>query len=46
MNFGSTNPDTDMPQYPGGPVKEGDIVLALVPGLENGMSEFVTTKDR
>jgi len=43
MNLGSEDPDTAVPQYPGGPVTEGDIVLALVPVAENAMSEFVTT---
>lgn len=36
--------DADMPQYPRGPVKEGDIVLALVPNVENAMAEYVTTE--
>ena len=30
------------PSYPWGPVKEGDIVLALVPVVENAMSEYAT----
>ena len=38
MNRGSA-PD---PNYPGGPVKEGDIVLSLVPVVENAMSEYAT----
>ena len=44
LNHGSTAPDIDMLQYPGGPVKEGDIVLALVPDVENAMAEYVTTE--
>ena len=39
----SMNPgEVTDPGYPGGPVKEGDIVLALVPVVENAMSEFAT----
>ncbi|MCP4755508.1 MAG: zinc-binding dehydrogenase [Proteobacteria bacterium] len=44
LNHGSTSLVGDLPQYPGGPVKEGDIVLALVPKFENAMAEYVTTE--
>ena len=44
MNRGSADAEAGIPQYPLGPVKEGDIVLALVPNVENAMSEYVTTE--
>jgi len=44
MNRGTADSDAGMPQYPRGPVKEGDIVLALVPNVENAMAEYVTTE--
>jgi len=41
----SMNPgDEPDPGYPWGTVKEGDIVLALVPLVENAMSEYATAK--
>jgi threonine dehydrogenase-like Zn-dependent dehydrogenase len=43
MNQGSADLATLSP-YPRGPVKEGDIVLALVPNVENAMSEYVTAE--
>ncbi len=44
LNPRPAEPDAVMPNYPGGPVKEGDIVLALVPNVENAMAEYVTTE--
>ena len=43
LNQGSADASINSP-YPRGPVKEGDIVLALVPNVENAMAEYVTTQ--
>lgn len=43
INQGSAGASVNSP-YPRGPVKEGDIVLALVPNVENAMAEYVTTE--
>lgn len=43
MNMGSTGAEAAS-RYPRGPVGEGDIVLALVPNVENAMAEYVTTE--
>jgi len=44
MNAGPVASEKNTPAYPRGPVKEGDLVLALVPNVENAMAEYVTTE--
>jgi len=44
MSRSSLDSSIDMPSYPRGPVKEGDIVLALIPNAENAMAEYMTTE--
>ena len=44
MNHGAFSSGRDTLGYPWGPVKEGDIVLALIPEIENGMAEYMVTE--
>ncbi len=44
LNHGPTNKDSESLRYAAGPVKEGDVVLALIPKHENAMAEYVTTE--
>ena len=44
MNHAGGSSGRDTFGYPWGPVKDGDIVLALIPEVENGMAEYMTTE--
>ena len=44
LNHGPKNKDSESLRCAEGPVKEGDIVLALIPKQENAMAEYVTTE--